>query len=424
MKNLNFSRIKIGFIIFAICMVVYHINGKPIGQTDCIIAPYAAWSLIRNQSFDVSCYKYLDKYQEGVLHKLPDGRRVSCYPPGSTIAAVPIIAPIALFSKEPLSSGKMRRLGKFIGALYASLAVVLFYFICLHLVAGGALWATLLFAFGTSMWSIASQSLWVHGPAVFFLCLALYLTLVKRGYGSFKSSCYIGLSIGLSVLCRPTNAMFLVSTVLMFLVFKKWRNLLGFLPCAMLSVVVFLLYNASYFSETVYGGYGRLDNFWSTPFLIGLTGLFFAPSRGLLIYSPAFLLVPLGMMKVFNHTRKDLKISIFFWFAGVVGTLAVYSKWHCWWGAWCYGPRFLCETLPVFSLFFAYLYASIKNELFRKVTKALVIISIVVHFLGVFGTGNDWDKRFSVGTHGKKLFHLRDTQIEAHIKHLFSPFTK
>ena len=192
----------------------------------------------------------------------------------------------------------------------------------------------------------------------------------------------------------------------------------------MVSVVAFLLYNASYFSETVYGGYGHLDNFWSTPFLIGLAGLLFAPSRGLLIYSPAFMFVPLGMIKVFRLDQSRIKIPIFFWVVGVLGTLAVYAKWHCWWGAWCYGPRFLCETLPVFSLFFAYVYASVKKDFVRKIIKTLVIISILIHFLGVFGTGNDWDKRFSVGVHGKKLFGIRDTQIQAHIKHLFSPFTK
>jgi len=297
---------------------------------------------------------------------------------------------------------------------------------CLNFVRAGALWATILFAFGTSMWSVASQSLCVHGPATFFLCLALYLILIKRGYDSFKLSCYIGSSVGLSVLCKPTNGLFIVSTVLMFLVLKKWLNVLGFILCAMVSVVVFLLYNTYYFSETVYGGYGHLDNFWSTPFLIGLAGLLFAPSRGLLCYSPAFIVVPLGIKKVFSldHSRKNLKIVILFWFVGVLGLLGVYAKWYCWWGAWCYGPRFLCETLPLFSLFFAYAYASMKNKFLRKTVVSLIVISIIVHFLGVFGTGNNWNKRYSVGAHGKKLFNIRDTQIQAHAKHLFSPLMK
>ncbi len=416
------SSLKVGLIIFAVCMAVYHINGKPIGQTDCAIAPYAAWALVRNGSFDVGCYKYLDKYQEGVLHNLSDGRRVSCYPPGSTLAAVPIIAPIALFSREPLSSGKMRRIGKLVGAFYASLAVVVFYFICLDLVVGGALLGSVLFAFGTSMWSVAAQSLWVHGPAVFFLCVALYLILVKRGYNRFGLSCGIGLVLGVSVLCRPTNVVFLVCVGLIYLLFRKWRNLLGVVLCSMVSLVVLLIYNCTYFSQTVYGGYGHMDNFWSTPLFIGLAGLLFAPSRGLFVYTPAFIFVFWGLIKLFRLDRSynDLKISVSLWVVGVIGVLCIYSKWYCWWGAWCYGPRLLSETLPIFSLLFAYGYAGIKNRFMRKTAIFLVVLSVMIHFIGVFGSGNDWDKRYSVGAYGKKLFSLKDTQIQAYIKHLFS----
>lgn len=167
--------------IFLGCLTIYSVNGRSIAEIDCDVAPYAAWSLVRHGSFDVSAYAVTRDLPGGVVVRTRDGSLVSKYPPGSTLAAVPFVAPLAMVQNEPLSKrSRMRRLGKHIASIYVAASVVLIYLLCSRLAPSAALPSTLFAAFGTMLWSTASQGYWAHGPATFFLVLALFILLRSR----------------------------------------------------------------------------------------------------------------------------------------------------------------------------------------------------------------------------------------------------
>src|SRR5262249_45375267 len=99
-------------------------------------------------------------------------------------------------------------------------------------------------------------------------------------------------------------------------------------------------------------------------------------------------------------------------------TILFYARWHDWRGGWCYGPRFLCETLPVFCVLFALAYAVLRPAWTRRLADLLVVASVAVHLLGIAGYSahEGWTPRHDLPDQGRSLFVLRDTQIEAHTR--------
>src|SRR5262245_27881305 len=77
--------------VFLGCLLVYHSNGRPHPEVDCMAAPYTAWSLVRHGSLDLRPYPNLAKYVGFHVRELPDGRWLSIRPPGDALAAVPFV---------------------------------------------------------------------------------------------------------------------------------------------------------------------------------------------------------------------------------------------------------------------------------------------------------------------------------------------
>src|SRR5207237_10541571 len=94
-------------------------------------------------------------------------------PPGSALAAVPFVAPFALLRDQNLREVDMVHLGKLAAAVSVAAAAALFLVVCRRLAPAGAWPATILFALGTCMWSVASQALWTYGRATFWVRCAL-----------------------------------------------------------------------------------------------------------------------------------------------------------------------------------------------------------------------------------------------------------
>ena len=401
-------------------LVVYHINGRALPEIDCIPAPYAAWSFVRTGSFDLRAYHYLDKYVGRPVKELPDGRLLSIKPPGSTLAALPFVAPFALFRSEPLSSGGMRGLGKLVGASYVAASALLLLLICRHLAPAATTLTMLLFALGSCLYSVAAQALWMHGPATFWICLTLYLLLVPSRSGRVRNG-WAGVALGLALLTRPTTVFFAAASAAVLAWHRQWKELVKLAVPVVVGGLLLALYNTIQFGHPVSGGYHSEMWLWTCPLSLGITGLLVAPSRGLLVYSPALLLVPWGIGALFSKrspVRGSQRDLIMAWFAAVVATVWLYANWYDWKGGWCFGPRFLCECLPILCLLFAFAYVRMSRPSSRRLAGVLVGLSILVHFVGVFGHHADWNRRHDHFDNGRSLFSFTDTQIAAHAQHL------
>jgi hypothetical protein len=406
--------------LFLFCLAVYHLNGRPHPEVDCAAAPYVAWSLVRHGSLDLSAYNELSTYR-GTELKEVDGRWLSIRPIGSALAAVPVVAPLAAVSATPPRMAVMLQLGKLTAAAWVAAAAVLFFHLCRRLAPAAAVPATVLFAFGTCLWSVASQSLWMHGPATFWVCAALSLLVPAGGQANdYWRAALAGLCLGLAVLTRPQVAFFGLATGGLWLLQGRWRGLLALAGGAAVPLAFHVGLNLCLWGDPIRGGYVFSD--WGTPppLWVGLRGLLVAPSRGLFVYSPALLLLPFGLVALRRDPArgKGSKPLLIAWVAAVALTILLLARWHDWRGGCCFGPRYLCEAMPVLCLVWALGYDSLRRPWGRQLARVLVALSVAVHLVGVFGhrAYPAWQQRHGYENNNRSLFALRDTQIEAHAR--------
>ncbi len=409
-------------LVMLVCLIVYHVNGRPHPEVDCLVAPYTAWSLAQRGALDVGVYPELARLGPTQVRRLPDGTKVSIRPPGTALTVVPVIAPFAWLRQRPFSDLAMLQLGKLAAALCVALASGVFFRICRRVAPSAAWPGTALFAFGTCLWPVASQALWMHGPATLWLCVALYLLLEAKEQPA-AAYAVAGLALGLATLSRPSAAFFVVATVGASIAVRRWRGLLWLLLGGLPLVAWLIFLNITQFGAPLRGGY--LGDNWqeAPPWYLGLGGLLIAPSRGVLIYTPALLLAPAGLLCLWKDRRHDVcRSMITSWSMAAAATLVFYAHWYEWRGGWCFGPRFLCETMPVCCLLFAIAYQHVHHRILRHAAVGLVALSVAVQFVGVFGHSGyvAWQERHERHDLGRCLFELHDTQIAAHTRAFFN----
>jgi hypothetical protein len=418
-------RLAVQAALLFLALFGLYMIGRPHTEVDCVPGPYTAWALVRHGSFDLSRYPRLERHvggsKEHVLRPRPDGAWVSKYPLGTALTALPLVMPLALFRAEPLSSGGMRTLGKILGALYSAAAVAVFFLLCRRLLPQAWALPCVLLAWGTTLWSVAAQASWSHGPATLFVCLGMHLALAPAHpddpQADHRSQGLAGLCFGLAILTRPTTILLGAAWGLVLLASGERKAVCRGALGAAGPVLALALHNLFLFglAGIVGGGYEHeATDAWLIPNWTGLIGLLAAPSRGVLVYTPALLLLPWGVTAI-ARDRPGLapfaRRLLLAWLAAAGGTILLYSQRIHWWGGWSFGPRTLTETMPVLCLTAGFACASFTTALWRRAAGLLLLLSILIHALGVYGHDNAWRRRHADGA---SMMRLDDTQIVAH----------
>jgi type IV secretory pathway VirB3-like protein len=209
------------------------------------------------------------------------------------------------------------------------------------------------YAFGTSAWTVASQALWQHGPAMLCLALALWLALRLSERESKSDAALLSAALAMALLCRPQNAA-AAAAIGVFALVRRPRSWVFLLAPAALLLTWQLWYNQRAYHD-LRGGYPAIvtsqahafrgyttETVMSMPLAQGLAGLLISPGKGLLVYTPAMLLPLLALPVLAVRRPRSLAPYLLFW---VVATLLIHAKNRLWWGGTCYGPRYLLELL-------------------------------------------------------------------------------
>jgi hypothetical protein len=292
-------------------------------------------------------------------------------------------------------------------------------------------WASLVIAFvsvvGSSLISTLGAALWSLNFTTLIIALALWI-LVRweetiqiltpddsRGYygaGSSSGQAYLlGLLFFLAFLSRPSSVAFIAPA----LVLVFWRtspsgrrvNLTRsrtgslFWKVAIAALAPLILFAGWSLAE--YGSWfppyytpARLQG-TGQPLWIGIAGNLFSPSRGLLVYSPFFLLL---LVAVFLFWRELRRLPLFWlcvaWFAA---QLLLVSRAVIWWGGNSFGPRLLTDALPglVLLLFLTWREverASTRRSLGRAAAAlflGLGFVAFLIHLGGLYrGATGRW----------------------------------
>ena len=307
---------------------------------------------------------------------------VSAYPIVPGLLNLPVYA-VAARQGADIDAAR-GRLSAITAAIVCGVSVALMFWL-LHNLTGSIPIATggaIVYAFGTCVWSVASKAIWQHGPSLLFLVGGLAL-LTSRW--AEKLAFPAGVLLGLAVWNRPTNLILVLGIAAWFAWWSGWhqrRSILALCLGAAIPVALMLVYSAVYLGRIdTLGQLQTYDGFRGNP-LIGLPGLLLSPSRGLLVFSPVFLLSLVGVIVALRHPRQhSLALALA---AAALLELLVFSRWYSWWGGHSFGYRLVIEVVPSMIVLAVIAWQEwARLRAYRIVAVAiLVLLSLSVQWLG------------------------------------------
>jgi len=390
--------------------VLYNANGRELGLSDTLPATLLPASLVLEGNLALDEFRDLlattsvdgmnsltQQLEWTYAVREIDGELRSSYPVGAALLATPVYALPAAFGWLK-SYDDYRLLAKISASLMVALSAG-FLFLALTRVASldVSVLLSAVYALGTSAWTIASQALWQHGPAMLCLAAALWLALRVGERGSTFEAALLSTALGLALICRLQDFVAVAAIGVYALVRRprRWAALL--LPGAALAAWLFF-YNERIFHD-LRGGYPALyqspahawrgleaGNVFTLPLHEGLAGVLLSPGKGLFVYAPVMAL-PLALLPVLAlRERRSLAPYLLVW---VFGTLFMLAKNQLWWGGTCYGPRYMSESMIALTFALGMAWPGLPSSV-RVVLVVLAVFGVFVQVVGVLTWECGW----------------------------------
>src|SRR6185436_10236324 len=170
---------------------------------------------------------------------------------------------------------------------------------------------------------------------------------------------------------------------------------------AALPLAAVLLYNLGVIGSLA-GGYGIIKTptaqFFGHTFWSGVTGMLISPGRGLLVFSPFLIFVPIGLIHRLRTPKTRILASALG--AAVVAQLLLYSL-ADWRAGTSWGPRWLTDALPVLMWMLAPA-PLVLRLLGRNVLVSTILISVAVQSIGAFWYDKTSDEAILANEPGSK----------------------
>jgi hypothetical protein len=215
------------------------------------------------------------------------GRDVTNRLPGTIVWATPFYAVLGRGDAPGIYPSALA------AAAASAIAIGLTFALCCRIVARSiALGAALLLAFATGTWTVSADQLWTHGPAQAAVLLTVLCCSQRRWL-------LAGIPAGFAILIRPhLGIVAVVLGVIAAVRERRWRPLLISVGSAV-GLGILLIYNHDVWRTwSVFGGYtgpAPASRHVVADFGEGIVGVFASPERGMLIMTPALLMLLPGL---------------------------------------------------------------------------------------------------------------------------------
>ncbi len=411
------STLRRALVLFAVALAVYTLplvyNSlvtpffHVIPSQDVVAASLVPVSVLSRGNF------YLDQYRRFIANNYSEDQHIAFDVNGHFVSVYPVTAGVLAlpFMGWGLGTGWIARtvyvfdVARFVAAVLTALSALAFFFAARQLTdLATSTFVTIAYAFGSAVWTTASQGLWQHTPSILFQSLAFFF--IARAVSRGRSLAPAGLFLSFAVISRPP-VVFIALVVAVFVLVHYRRQLIPFVLCALPPLALVLTYNALMNGSPFIFGYqeGIVENF-SIPRWEMIQGLLFSPSRGLFLFSPFLVLAPFGFWIGWIRERKPLFAYLGLAFVAYVGIMASWNSL----GGWAYGPRMLTDALPAVCLLIIPAVERIRGH-GRSVLWASVVFAIFIQALGLWDYGLRFhaDPANSVWSieNSEPLFYLR-----------------
>lgn len=390
-------------------MAVFLIGLRYIGSGDTEPAELLPRSLLVERDLDFN--EFVDAADLPYPYRRVNSRVVSAYPVMAGLLNLPVHAAAQLLQVDLEENRQLLCLIS--ASLIVSLSCLLLFTTLLRLrhTAERALVFSLVYAFATCVWSIASRGLWQHSASLLWVNAALAALLAPR-------VAIAGLFLGLAVLSRPANALLAIPLTIFV-----WRHRRPSLPpfalMAALTVIISVVYSAAYLGNPLALGQAyRIGGGFGGDIAVGAAGLLVSPSRGLFVFTPIFLLSAAGIFLAWRDRQQPL-----YRYLVVASLLQVLlaARWHMWWGGSSFGYRLLLELVPALVIFLALAWTRIvaPRPALRACFGLLLIASIYVQYLGAMVYPSDFNRNIDLET--SRLWDVRGSELVRLSKKLWNP---
>ena len=344
----------------------------------------------------------------------------SLYPVVTPLLVAPLYLPAVLWLdahgwEQPQVDRVAELMEKISASFLASVVSVLMF---LLLRREGSRWSlplALVFAFGTNTWMISSQALWQHGSGELLVGLALLLVVAPA---SPMRIALLGAVCIFMAASRPPDGL-IAGAIVLFTVWSRRRSALWLFAGAAVPLAALLYYNLNFIGH-IAGGYALVkppNNFFQSGWS-GLAGLLVSPTRGLLVFSPFFVFIPLGLMqRLRTPGSRGLAVALSF---AVAAQVLLYSLGD-WRAGVSWGPRWLTDLLPIMI----WMLAPVPLVL-RSHARGLLIIamaaSVGVQTIGAFWYTKTSDARIFAGDAAsmRAAWNPRNVPFLVELRHPFA----
>jgi len=405
-------------LLFVSIALLYNVGGRLDDLGDSFPARYLPLSILREFDLDLDEFAFLHREWVDYYLQYRNGHFVSTFPIGAALLATPIYLLPVLWGISPQSPW-MPFLEKSSARIIAALSVLFLSLALRRLTLTRHAWLiALVYALGTSTWSVSSQALWQHGPAQLFLTLTMYLLV--RGLNEQKFVAPAGFTLMGTLLCRPTNVL-MALPILLYVLHRHRREFIGFVVFSLPPLLFLLDYNRYYFGSFFETGYGRsLTNpssfWWENSLVDGLFWILISPHRGLLIYSPIFLFSFVG---IFIFWKRNMEPLLKYLSIILFPIILLFARMN-WSGGWSYGPRYLSDITPILSLsLFPVYQMAAKRKYLKLLLGVLATVSISMHAIGALGYDTSWDAALIEDSYRDRYWSWTDSPFRHYARHAF-----
>ncbi|MCA1834169.1 MAG: hypothetical protein ABR548_04605 [Actinomycetota bacterium] len=244
---------------------------------------------------------------------------------------------------------------------------------------------TVVFAFGTTMWPLASMAFYTHGPVALLQILGVCALFSERERAPF----WAGLAFAGAMFIRPTVFIFVVAVGIFYL-------LRGIGPAVKFGIGSFapiagiLIQNRWIWGSWLKSGYSFAGVGFHGNVQRALFGLLFGWWRGLFVYSPILLLSVAGFILVVRKRRGYIEQRLLTLGIASIATILFYARWTTWWGGLSqFGYRYLLDVVPVLIVLSVYAMPSVTRV--RSIAIPAGVVSIMTMAAGSVYSLGAWD---------------------------------